>query len=59
MEQILARLGEVSLGEIRAPSDFGLDPVRRIHTADYIEFLRSCWADWQEAGFRGEAIASC
>ncbi len=58
MDQILARLREVGLGEIRAPEDYGLDPILGLHDADYVDFLRTCWDDWRAAGFEGEAIAA-
>ena len=41
------------------PTTFGLDPVRRIHSPDFLDFLADCWSDWQAAGFEGEAIATC
>jgi len=58
-EHILNRVREVGLGEVLAPDSFGLDPVLRIHDAAFVEFLGTCWDDWQAAGFEGEAIATC
>ncbi|HSF94600.1 MAG TPA: histone deacetylase family protein, partial [Thermohalobaculum sp.] len=57
-EYIVERVRAVGLGEVVAPDAFGLDPVLRIHDADFVKFLESCWADWQAEGFRGEAIAT-
>ena len=48
-ETILARVREVGLGEIVAPSDFGLDPVRRVHTDAFVEFLRTAYEEWRAA----------
>ena len=31
-----------------APRDFGLDPLAKIHTRDYLEFLASAYDRWQE-----------
>ncbi|MAR72327.1 histone deacetylase family protein [Halomonas sp.] len=45
-----------SIGEIRGPDEHGLEPVLAIHDADYIDFLRVAWRDWQAAGYQGEAI---
>ncbi|MCB1330965.1 MAG: histone deacetylase family protein [Maritimibacter sp.] len=56
MDYILARLGERDLGPIIEPDDFGLDPILRIHTPDYVTFLQTAWDEWQAAGFTGEAI---
>lgn len=58
-EHILTRLTERKLGEVIAPRDHGMDPIRAIHDVDYLAFLESCWADWQAEGMKGEAIATC
>jgi acetoin utilization deacetylase AcuC-like enzyme len=57
-EDVLARIREVSLGDVVAPTEFGLDPVLRIHEPHFVTFLETCWNDWQAAGFKGEAIAT-
>lgn len=56
VETILARVRSQGLGPVLEPEDFGLDPVLRIHTPDYVDFLRNCWDDWAAAGKPGEAI---
>ena len=59
VEHILQRLRERELGEVIAPARHGRQALLRIHHADYLDFLASCWDDWQAAGYRGEAIATC
>ena len=59
MDQILARVRSVGLGEVVPPAHFGLDPVLAVHDPDYVAFLSSCWEEWSAAGFAGEAIATC
>ncbi len=56
MQYVLDRIQEVHLGEIITPEDFSLDPVLRVHDPGFVDFLHSCWIDWQAEGFRGEAI---
>jgi acetoin utilization deacetylase AcuC-like enzyme len=56
---VLERVREVRLGEVIAPSRFGLDPVRRVHDAGFVEFLSTAWAEWVAAGYKGEAIPDC
>jgi len=46
---ILARVRAAKLGEVVAPEDFGLDPVRRVHKANFVEFLRTAWDEWVKA----------
>lgn len=58
-EYVLERVRTAGLGEVVAPEAYGLDPVRAIHAPDYLDFLATCWADWQQEGFQGEAIATC
>jgi len=55
-EYILERLQSVSLGEVIAPDEFGLDPVTRIHDRGFLSFLEQCWEDWTALGHKGEAI---
>ena len=48
-ERIRAALTEAALGEIREPEEFGIEPVLRIHTTEYVEFLASAHARWRAA----------
>jgi acetoin utilization deacetylase AcuC-like enzyme len=58
-EFVLDRVKATGLGDIIAPSQFGLEPVVRVHDAEFVEFLRSAWTEWLAAGNRGEAIPDC
>jgi len=58
-EFVLDRVKATGLGDIIAPSQFGLEPVVRVHDADFVEFLSSAWTEWVAAGNRGEAIPDC
>jgi acetoin utilization deacetylase AcuC-like enzyme len=58
-EFVLERVKATGLGDIIAPSQFGLEPVVRVHDADFVEFLSSAWTEWVAAGNRGEAIPDC
>ena len=55
-QYIIDRVREVDLGLVSEPDDFGLNPILAIHDKDFIEFLQVAWADWQAAGFKGEAM---
>ena len=57
-EYIVERVRKVGLGLVQEPQAHGLDPVRAIHDADYIDFLTNCWTDWVAEGMKGEAIAT-
>ena len=59
MEFIIDRIQATQLGEIRAPRDFGLEPLTQVHDPDYVEFLAEAWSLWQEAGYQGEAMTTC
>ncbi len=55
-EIILARVRDVGLGEVVEPGAFGLDPVRRVHTAPFVEFLSQAWTDWTAQGRTNDAL---
>ncbi len=59
MDFILERINSVGLGEIREPNEFGLDPITQLHDPGYVEFLSEAWGLWLQAGYSGEAIATC
>jgi len=58
-EFVLGRVKATGLGDIIAPSQCGLEPVVRVHDAEFVEFLSSAWTEWLDAGNRGEAIPDC
>jgi acetoin utilization deacetylase AcuC-like enzyme len=55
-EIILARVKTMNLGEILAPKDFGLEPIKRIHLPAYVHFLENAWAEWVAAGHAKHAL---
>ena len=56
---VLQQLHAVALGEIVAPTRYGLEPVLRVHEPNFVEFLSTAWVDWHAAGNLGEAIPDC
>jgi len=58
VEHVLAELAKRGHGNVIGPDDFGLDPILRVHDAQFVDFLKTCWDDWQAAGHLGEAIAT-
>jgi len=55
-DMILARVEDTRLGEVTAPRAFGLDPVRRVHDAAYVDFLATAWTDWTAQGRENDAL---
>ncbi len=47
---ILDAIADANLGEVIAPDDFGMQPIRAVHTDDYLEFLRTAYARWVAEG---------
>lgn len=45
-ELILSRIESVALGPVVPPQRFGLDPVRRVHAGDFVDFLSVAWDEW-------------
>lgn len=56
VDYILSRLNEVGLGEIVQAEEFPLHHVLRVHDARFVDFLKTCWDEWQSRGYKGEAI---
>ena len=42
VEQVRSR----SLGDIISPQSHGLEPLLRVHSGPYLEFLQTAWSDW-------------
>lgn len=55
-EIIKARIENQKLGDILAPEVHDLTAAKRVHTADYIDFLPTVWPQWEAAGKSGSAI---
>lgn len=55
---ILAELDRRGHSAPVEPEEFGMEPILRVHDGAYVEFLRTCWQEWQAAGMAGEAIAT-
>jgi len=53
---VLESVRRASLGDIMEPDKFGLDPVRRIHSARFIEFLQEAWDLWATEGRDCDAL---
>jgi acetoin utilization deacetylase AcuC-like enzyme len=56
---VLERIASTGLGQVIAPSSFGMQPIERVHDAGYLIFLEHVWEEWVAAGYRGEAVPSC
>lgn len=44
------------IGATEAPADRGLEPLLRVHSRDYLEFLEAAHAEWRTAGRGGDAL---
>jgi acetoin utilization deacetylase AcuC-like enzyme len=45
-----------AIGAVETPDDFGRDPITRVHSAGYVEFLRTAHDQWRTAGRDGDAF---
>jgi acetoin utilization deacetylase AcuC-like enzyme len=55
-EYIRARVESERLGPIIGPDTHSLDAAKRVHRADYIDFLPTAWPLWKESGRTGSAM---
>jgi acetoin utilization deacetylase AcuC-like enzyme len=45
-----------AIGKTEQPTDFGEEALLRVHSAEYVAFLKSAFDDWQSAGREGDAF---
>ena len=55
-EIIRARVESEKLGPILPPDVHDLQAAKRVHRADYIDFLPTAWPKWEAAGRKGSAM---
>lgn len=55
-EAVLARIRAVGLGEVRAPEDFGKEPILRVHRPRFVHFLETAWEEWSALGRTHDAL---
>lgn len=55
-EFIRARVEAVGLGPIEEPQPHDLAAAKRVHKADYIDFLPTVWPAWEAMGRSGSAL---
>ncbi|HMA15469.1 MAG TPA: histone deacetylase family protein [Kiloniellaceae bacterium] len=55
-ETVLERVKAVDLGPVVGPRTHGLDPVKRVHAPNYVDFLAKAWDLWTAAGRDYEAL---
>ncbi len=44
-----------AIGPTETPADRGMEPLLRVHSADYLDFLRTAHQQWRAAGREGDA----
>lgn len=55
-DHILQRVNARALGPVRPPDDFGREPLRRVHSDDYLAFFEGAWARWAAMGDEGDLL---
>ncbi len=55
--RILSALQKTDWADVRAPADFGLDPILAVHDRDYVDFLASAWTEWLAADPEGSTAS--
>ncbi|WP_018152370.1 histone deacetylase family protein [Leeia oryzae] len=55
-DMVLERVKKVGLGDVRGPDEFGKSPLLRVHSAAYVQFLETAWAQWSALGRTHDAL---
>ena len=58
VEHVVREINKRNFSKIIKPKHFGKEPLLKIHSEKYLDFLENCWLDWKAAGYKGEAIAT-
>ena len=59
-DMVLNHIKVVGLGEVIEPNDYGIAPLIRVHTKNYIDFLSTFWERWiAEGGNPAQATPYC
>lgn len=45
-----------AIGPTETPRDHGMDPLRRVHSGAYLDFLQTAYCQWRAAGRDGDAF---
>jgi len=45
-----------AIGSTETSADYGMEPLLRVHSAEYLEFLRTAHDEWRAAGREGDAF---
>ncbi|SVD25551.1 uncharacterized protein METZ01_LOCUS378405, partial [marine metagenome] len=58
-DMVVKRIQQLAFGEIVEPEEYSIDLATKVHDAQYVEFLQSCWPQWEEKfGPDNDAMAS-
>ncbi|MBK8159521.1 histone deacetylase family protein [Dongia mobilis] len=55
-EIVIERVRSTKLGEVLSPSDFGLDPILKVHDKGLVDFLAVAWDEWAATGRTFDAL---
>ena len=47
-ELVLAAVRDAGLGRIVPPEAHGLEPLLRVHSRAYLDFLQTAWSEWKK-----------
>jgi len=59
MDIIMKWVADAGFGEIVKPRDFGLGPITRVHTNDFVTFMRTAHDAWRESHGDSDAMPIC
>ena len=45
-----------AIGRTQAPTDHGMEPLRRVHSGPYLQLLQSAYGEWRAIGRAGDAF---
>ena len=59
MDRIMQRIDAVELGNVVEPRNFGINPISRVHTREYIDFMNTAYDSWRLSHGETDAMPIC
>jgi len=55
-DHVLQRVKDREIGAVEGPQDFGIEPIKRIHTEAFLEFFKGAWDRWAATNPEGDLL---
>ncbi len=58
LESVLQAIADRKVGQIISPASHSIEKILRVHDRGYVDFLKTAYQEWVDAGFEGNAFGT-